>query len=429
MFFIFLLSIVLSSSSSPHPSSCVPDTARVTGSHVHYPCTDPDCLSGHFDSGEDVAPLSHDSGSVLCHTEGTSTTGGIQIFRNIDSPSCNGLHGSHGNGSHGFSVHVLGSGSEPESPGLILLFPNQVSLALGLSLDEFGVESAYVELASPHFADEPRYIIYPTPRPLSSYLPMTWALEWQMAHPNNASWMVIRAHFGDEMVEWEREWLPLHVPESIRPSNLHWRDFRIGCEVSVPQLPVCFGINCTSEEACSAHGSCIATNTCVCDEPYTGPDCLARWQADPCEWLPQFPDLWNQLRGSSGCHNDSAVRPCENHCGIHGLCLRTSEERCLCKEGWHGIRCNGLTTQPCEPTCSSHGQCREEPIGEETVCECQLQWFGSTCNLTSCDGIRSDDEDVCFGTMDCVEPDICVQNCSSLVAVGLLVVMLVWLNL
>ena len=64
--------------------ACVPDTARVVNPLVLYPFTDPDCLTGHYDSGVPVALLVHDSGSVLCHDEGTTTANGnIKNFRGV----------------------------------------------------------------------------------------------------------------------------------------------------------------------------------------------------------------------------------------------------------------------------------------------------------------------------------------------------------
>lgn len=89
---------------------------------------------------------------------------------------------------------------------------------------------------------------------------------------------------------------------------------------------------------CSNHGHFdIDKQRCVCDDPWSGPDC-------------------SQER-------------CGLDCGERGRCR---EGRCECLDGWTGPKCD---QKLCDSRCSEHGQCRNG------TCACLTGWNGKHCTL------------------------------------------------
>ena len=54
---------------------------------------------------------------------------------------------------------------------------------------------------------------------------------------------------------------------------------------------------------------------------------------------------------------------------------RCEDTKCVCSEGWTGLRCE---SQDCDPRCNLHGQCKNG------TCLCVPGWNGKHCTLEGC---------------------------------------------
>ncbi|XP_078598874.1 uncharacterized protein LOC144874520 [Branchiostoma floridae x Branchiostoma japonicum] len=100
--------------------------------------------------------------------------------------------------------------------------------------------------------------------------------------------------------------------------------------------------DCTEQNNCTNHGSCIEPNLCQCDSGYTGNDC-----ADfSCEAL--------------------------SYCSGHGSCVRF--DTCSCDPGWSGGSCN-MANCSSKSDCSIQGTC----VAPDT-CECFPGFQGEDCS-------------------------------------------------
>ncbi|XP_035691281.1 protocadherin Fat 3-like [Branchiostoma floridae] len=100
--------------------------------------------------------------------------------------------------------------------------------------------------------------------------------------------------------------------------------------------------DCTEQNNCTNHGSCIEPNLCQCDSGYTGNDC-ANFS---CEAL--------------------------SYCSGHGRCV--SFDTCSCDPGWSGGSCS-IANCSSKSDCSSQGTC----VAPNT-CECFPGFQGEDCS-------------------------------------------------
>ncbi|KAI8507318.1 hypothetical protein Bbelb_146980 [Branchiostoma belcheri] len=104
----------------------------------------------------------------------------------------------------------------------------------------------------------------------------------------------------------------------------------------------CSHPDCTEQNNCTNHGSCIEPNLCQCDSGYTGNDC-ANFS---CEAL--------------------------QYCSGHGSCVRF--DTCSCDPDWSGGSCNDANCSS-KNGCSSQGTC----VAPNT-CECFPGFQGEDCS-------------------------------------------------
>ncbi|XP_019634589.1 PREDICTED: uncharacterized protein LOC109477683 [Branchiostoma belcheri] len=100
--------------------------------------------------------------------------------------------------------------------------------------------------------------------------------------------------------------------------------------------------DCTEQNNCTNHGSCIEPNLCQCDSGYTGNDC-ANFS---CEAL--------------------------QYCSAHGSCVRF--DTCSCDSGWSGGSCN-IAICSNKSDCSGQGTC----VAPNT-CACFPGFQGENCS-------------------------------------------------
>ncbi|XP_028969053.1 teneurin-m [Galendromus occidentalis] len=157
---------------------------------------------------------------------------------------------------------------------------------------------------------------------------------------------------------------------------------------------------------CSNHGHFdIDKQRCVCDDPWSGPDCSqercgldcgerGRCREGRCECL----DGW------TGPKCDQKL--CDSRCSEHGQCRNGT---CACLTGWNGKHC---TLEGCPSMCNRHGECIKD--AGEWVCRCHDNWSGTGCSLPSernCGDKIDNDGD---GLLDCADSECCTSpECSS----------------
>jgi hypothetical protein len=152
----------------------------------------------------------------------------------------------------------------------------------------------------------------------------------------------------------------------------------------------CFGNLFDDPNVCSDNGNCVGINNCTCDLGYYGDNCQSSFECY---------GLFN---------NESDV------CTGHGICKAFNN--CSCDPNYSGNECEVwycnsiLNTNP--SVCSSKGNCTGH-----NLCQCTPQYCGTYCNLPACFGICSNDDDVCspdiffsgerFYPGTCTAPDTC----------------------
>jgi hypothetical protein len=140
---------------------------------------------------------------------------------------------------------------------------------------------------------------------------------------------------------------------------------------SVSCQPACLNVTCSTQFPVG-HLTCIAPETCGCSSQWTGIDCQTPICSPPCKQGHEF-------------------------CG--------TDLMCHCSTGWSGVGC---TTPVCLPDCisSNHKTCVRPG-----VCVCEAGYYEDntgSCNLLfTCDGIYSNDENVCSGHGNCISQDVC----------------------
>jgi Notch-like protein len=146
----------------------------------------------------------------------------------------------------------------------------------------------------------------------------------------------------------------------------------------------CFGIpDSDTANVCSGHGTCVAPDTCVCDDPnvYTGLEC--------------------ELPVCNGFSSEHA-----SACSGQGVCI--APDTCACTAGFTGTFCeqpvcNGLSGADAG-VCSGQGSC----VAPDTcACYDTAVYTGSDCELPVCNFLSSTDPSVCSGHGVCVAPDSC----------------------
>ncbi|EFC39035.1 predicted protein [Naegleria gruberi] len=93
-------------------------------------------------------------------------------------------------------------------------------------------------------------------------------------------------------------------------------------------------------------------------------------------------------------------------CNGRGNC--TEQDNCECDPDWYGTQCQitscfGILQNETSAVCNGHGTCS----GTDT-CSCSSNWYGIDCNVTSCFGIlQNETNSVCKGNGDCIDTNVC----------------------
>ncbi|XP_019735305.1 teneurin-3 isoform X1 [Hippocampus comes] len=180
------------------------------------------------------------------------------------------------------------------------------------------------------------------------------------------------------------------------------------CEIAKAMCP----------DQCSGHGTYnTETNTCTCDQNWTGPDCsLELCEVDCGSHGICYGGLCRCEEGWTGTVCDQ--KACHPLCSKNGVC---KEGKCECDQGWTGEHCN-IAHNPdirvkgykegCPGLCNNNGRCTLEASGWH--CICQSGWRGAGCHVameTLCTDGKDNEGD---GLTDCMDPDCCLQpSCQS----------------
>ncbi|OQR79684.1 teneurin-3-like [Tropilaelaps mercedesae] len=158
---------------------------------------------------------------------------------------------------------------------------------------------------------------------------------------------------------------------------------------------------------CSGHGRFdVELQRCVCDVPWSGPDCAAEQCALDCG------ERGRCRGGQCECLEGWAgpkcgQRLCDPRCAQpHGQCRNGS---CVCATGWNGKHC---TMEGCPGGCNRHGEC--VIVGGEWTCRCHDPWSGLGCTQASerkcADRVDNDGD----GLVDCADSECCLSpECGS----------------
>uniref|UniRef100_A0A3Q3G231 Teneurin transmembrane protein 3 n=1 Tax=Labrus bergylta TaxID=56723 RepID=A0A3Q3G231_9LABR len=168
------------------------------------------------------------------------------------------------------------------------------------------------------------------------------------------------------------------------------------CEIAKAMCP----------DQCSGHGTHNAeTNTCTCDQNWTGPDCsLEVCEVDCGNHGVCYGGVCRCEEGWTGTLCDQ--KACHPMCTKNGVC---KEGKCECDQGWTGEHCNigEWITHGCPGLCNNNGRCTLEASGWH--CICQSGWRGAGCHVameTLCTDGKDNEGD---GLADCMDPDCCLQ--------------------
>uniref|UniRef100_A0A3Q2XBJ5 Teneurin transmembrane protein 3 n=1 Tax=Hippocampus comes TaxID=109280 RepID=A0A3Q2XBJ5_HIPCM len=173
------------------------------------------------------------------------------------------------------------------------------------------------------------------------------------------------------------------------------------CEIAKAMCP----------DQCSGHGTYnTETNTCTCDQNWTGPDCsLELCEVDCGSHGICYGGLCRCEEGWTGTVCDQ--KACHPLCSKNGVC---KEGKCECDQGWTGEHCNigKSILSGCPGLCNNNGRCTLEASGWH--CICQSGWRGAGCHVameTLCTDGKDNEGD---GLTDCMDPDCCLQpSCQS----------------
>ncbi|XP_022650380.1 teneurin-m-like isoform X4 [Varroa destructor] len=158
---------------------------------------------------------------------------------------------------------------------------------------------------------------------------------------------------------------------------------------------------------CSGHGRFdVELQRCVCEAPWSGPDCAAEQCALDCGERGRCRGgRCECLEGWAG--PKCGQRLCDPRCSQpHGQCRNGT---CVCAIGWNGKHC---TMEGCPVGCNRHGECVS--VGGEWTCRCHDPWSGSSCSQASerkCGDRVDNDGD---GLVDCADSECCsAPECAS----------------
>lgn len=178
---------------------------------------------------------------------------------------------------------------------------------------------------------------------------------------------------------------------------------------AVSAAPLVPGGACSSDEACSNHGVCLA-DVCACERAWTGIDCStsscprgcsghgscslghcmceSSWVGAACN-VPHIPCPHDCSGHGRGClaggpcicaegytGADCSQTSCDGNCNHHGVCSRAGV--CACDEGYGG---DGCKEPLCPGGCGGHGHC-----AAPGRCVCAGGWGGARCDEEACDG-------------------------------------------
>jgi hypothetical protein len=195
----------------------------------------------------------------------------------------------------------------------------------------------------------------------------------------------------------------------------------VGCNC---QYPVCFNLPSYDNSVCNNHGTCIAANSCLCNNGYSGNQCQFILcnnitsnninvcngngnctAPNKCNCNSYYTDQFCQTTKCFGVSkNDPSV------CNSNGVCLDV--DTCSCNKGYSGNKCQfnlcNNTISSDTTVCSGYGQCMSP-----NFCLCQANVKGEYCNLYSCFGVYiNDTKNICNGKGICTSLNKC--DCHSI---------------
>eukprot|EP01080_Neovahlkampfia_damariscottae_P004934 gene4934-8531_t len=158
-----------------------------------------------------------------------------------------------------------------------------------------------------------------------------------------------------------------------------------------PNPILCYGKPQNDPNVCSGQGTCTNTDSCSCENGYTGDQCQ---NPPPINSPTQSPSPTFTCFGISS--SDSNV------CSGNGQCV--SQDQCNCNSGYGGQKCGQIfcfgISNTDSSVCSGNGQC----TGPNTY-QCNTNYVGSTCSSAICFGKQGSQS--CFGHGSCLKPDVC----------------------
>jgi hypothetical protein len=144
-------------------------------------------------------------------------------------------------------------------------------------------------------------------------------------------------------------------------------------------VTLCNGISSTDPNVCGGHGTCIGTDECSCNYPYSGQFC----QYPGCN----VPILLNAKTGkvnqktpakSTPASKDSTTHH-HHHCSDRGICI--DHHYCQCTYPYYGDWCQNIPVcngfeYPSKLGCSNRGEC-----GSNNTCNCYQYFSGPMCEF------------------------------------------------
>jgi hypothetical protein len=165
-------------------------------------------------------------------------------------------------------------------------------------------------------------------------------------------------------------------------------DYYSGQECKTFNIPTCFGTTADDPLACGSHGDCVENDTCECDRHYSGAEC-GTYTIPICFGI--------------AAHNESV-------CGGHGNCVAT--DTCQCEEYYFGVQCEENVSPICngvsglDPTvCDGYGDCVYSLLIDDWVCVCDegSEDDGSGgCRVVECNAIPHNNPFVCSSNGMCL---------------------------
>ncbi|KAL0489766.1 tenascin-X, partial [Acrasis kona] len=155
--------------------------------------------------------------------------------------------------------------------------------------------------------------------------------------------------------------------------------YSVRADVYVRMKLTCYSISeYDFTRVCSGNGTCVSSNTCVCNSGYYGNQCQS----------------WD-------CYNISSTS--SSACSGNGSCIAPNV--CSCNQGYYGTdcqmwSCNGVAKNS-SSVCSNNGTCIAP-----NQCQCKPGFYGTRCEAYSCAGTIFNSTRVCSNRGTCPGPSL-----------------------